>query len=98
MRGLPEPLDGAGARRPRSTDNDVTTFVPPIDHNQQGRYEAGWAAAQRAARHRVQSDDLPGPSRRELARLVRQVRTLVILAQVGIPVAGLIGALIGRQM
>lgn len=32
----------------------------------------------RSGRHQAAKDDLPGPSRRELARLVRQVRALVI--------------------
>jgi hypothetical protein len=33
----------------------------------------------RPGRHQAAKDDLPGPSRRELARLVRQVRALVIV-------------------
>lgn len=33
-------------------------------------------------RHQAPKDDLPGPSRRELARLVRQVRALVLVVLV----------------
>lgn len=110
MRPLPEPMDGTGSRRSRSTDE--TRPIPRLTGDgyaadpsgQPGWYEREQAAAVRrgAASHpawpvdpaepnRVASgqhrrllaaassqDDLPGPSRRELARLIRQVRVLVI--------------------
>lgn len=111
MRPLPEPMDGAGAGRSRSTDDDVTAYIPRLDDDRMGQVEHGWyerlradvadsggyarwpapdpdgrpllAAAppldmERVARHRADQSDLPGPSRRELARLIRQVRALVI--------------------
>lgn len=37
------------------------------------------AATPHYPRHQAAKDDLPGPTRRELARLVRQVRALVIV-------------------
>jgi hypothetical protein len=111
MRGLPEPMDGAGAHRPRSTDD--TAVIPPIDHDNLGWHERevlaraeqktppAWPPVagtqttspprrlaavapqldmERVSRHRAAQDDLPGPSRRELARMIRQVRALVIAA------------------
>lgn len=48
-------------------------------------------------RHQAAKDDLPGPSRRELARLVRQVRALVIVNLFGgLAVSVLIGWLTFR--
>jgi hypothetical protein len=113
MRPLPEPMDGERYGAPRSTDDDVTAYIPRMDDDEIGRIEHGWyerlredvaaadadkpggpmwsanerpllAAAppldvERVARHRAAQSDLPGPSRRELARLIRQVRALVLL-------------------
>lgn len=89
MRPLPEPMDGEAARPPRSTDD--TAHLPRVilpDPDEQGRYEKAWREREAAAkaphypRHQAAKDDLPGPTRRELARLVRQVRALVIVALV----------------
>lgn len=49
-------------------------------------------------RHQAAKDDLPGPSRAELARLVRQVRALVIVLLVlfvGLHAYALYGLIIG---
>jgi hypothetical protein len=135
MRPLPEPMDGTGAGWSRSTEDDVTAYIPRLDDDEIGRIERdraardddhGWPAppyaaeqgwyerlrgdvaaadadkpggpmwsaqdgqrpllaaappldVERVARHRAAQSDLPGPSRRELARLIRQVRALVLL-------------------
>lgn len=98
MRPLPEPMDGERYGAPRSTDSDVTAYIPRMDDSEVGRIEPdraardddrGWPPPRALSdvmggRHRgwsakaAQVDDLPGPSRHELARLVRQVRALVV--------------------
>lgn len=120
MRPLPEPLDGTGAGRSRSTDE--TARIPRLtgdgyvagpggqpsparfDDDQIGQAEQGWYDRLRADLHRTTNarfgevpagrhaerpavpayrdrggSDLPGPSRAELARLIRQVRALIIV-------------------
>lgn len=76
-----------------TTDTDVTAYIPRMDDDQLGWHDR--LRREAAPRHRRPTpayadrgvhmgdvSDLPGPSRRELARMVRQVRMLAILANV----------------
>lgn len=85
----PIPPAGAGygsnnTRTVRLDNHDH--FVGAIDPDPS---EPNKAAAAHHPRHQAAKDDLPGPTRRELARLVRQVRTIGLVlvggmvAQVG---------------
>jgi hypothetical protein len=96
----PLPMDGER----RQTFEPITQHLPRVELSDDdiGPHENDLADMARLQvlpvipRHRA-GDDLPGPSRRELARMLRQVRALALVCAAGSlgALAGVVGMIVG---